>query len=612
MSRPRKTTKFVRRKSRHIAATTNGGISNKKNDRRRYNRKTTTALFLAAVVASITSSTTPDKSLKHVVVGQDHDVSQPQPLTSPPPRTPPDCGVSERRSWRDLSCDGQDEFIRAVRALKDNGWYDEFVYTHWLYSDLTHQNDDLFLPWHRYFLWMFERALQTVTQSCITVPYWDWERDYGVWDGTNYNNNQNAGDVGMPLILEDETFGRFDRRVQSRLDGWCSWVTWGTGDCLERQVGRPEWSAFSGEAEILALITNYRTFQDTSNANLEELNNGFARALEGTPHRRPHEFLAGSMIDMTAPDDPLFYLHHANIDRIWALWQDWWDHDAIRFRDRFDFSSPLHYADTGWWNVDEPMPFPEEGDIDWSFAIPVHRARGWIAYPTIRQVLNQRGPLINVRYVNDHLASLIPQDEFFPNLDWFEPAIDEVPVRCRRARQSDRRRGQEQEQSDTTSRGKRLRRPERTTTENMTDSCSQRVVMFTKQVDRDRWIQLCHDLPSMTPFSERIAVLAEMGCENSENQSSTIEHDYVKIENEKKYQYEKMKMMYSVQSHHPTLHRAYHRRDSNNTVATTSRQIINVSDVPVSISQSVGTNGADSQRLYEKPVTTKCFRRPDE
>ena len=31
--------------------------------------------------------------------------------------------------------------------------------------------------------------------------------------------------------------------------------------------------------------------------------------------------IRGTMVLMTSPNDPIFFLHHANIDRLWAEWQ---------------------------------------------------------------------------------------------------------------------------------------------------------------------------------------------------------------------------------------------------------------------------------------------------
>jgi tyrosinase len=34
-----------------------------------------------------------------------------------------------------------------------------------------------------------------------------------------------------------------------------------------------------------------------------------------------HVFVGGDMEMGTSPNDPLFYVNHANVDRIWAAWQ---------------------------------------------------------------------------------------------------------------------------------------------------------------------------------------------------------------------------------------------------------------------------------------------------
>lgn len=49
--------------------------------------------------------------------------------------------------------------------------------------------------------------------------------------------------------------------------------------------------------------------------------NTFAPALEGV-HNSGHVWVGGSMSSIpTAPTDPVFWMHHAEIDRIWAEWQ---------------------------------------------------------------------------------------------------------------------------------------------------------------------------------------------------------------------------------------------------------------------------------------------------
>jgi len=49
--------------------------------------------------------------------------------------------------------------------------------------------------------------------------------------------------------------------------------------------------------------------------------NAFTPALQGI-HDSGHVWVGGSMGSIaTAPADPVFWMHHAEIDRIWAAWQ---------------------------------------------------------------------------------------------------------------------------------------------------------------------------------------------------------------------------------------------------------------------------------------------------
>lgn len=47
----------------------------------------------------------------------------------------------------------------------------------------------------------------------------------------------------------------------------------------------------------------------------------FAYGLEGGPHGAVHSGIGGDMSPSTSPNDPIFFLHHTQIDRLWYLWQ---------------------------------------------------------------------------------------------------------------------------------------------------------------------------------------------------------------------------------------------------------------------------------------------------
>jgi tyrosinase len=48
--------------------------------------------------------------------------------------------------------------------------------------------------------------------------------------------------------------------------------------------------------------------------------NAFEPSFESAPHNLVHNLIGGVMSDMLSPTDPIFWLHHANVDRLWVAW----------------------------------------------------------------------------------------------------------------------------------------------------------------------------------------------------------------------------------------------------------------------------------------------------
>lgn len=186
------------------------------------------------------------------------------------------CGTSQRRSWRALTCGEQQEFLDAVQALKDSGMYDDFVRVHFDSAGFAH-NVAEFLPWHRWFLWVFERELQSISGSCVTIPYWDAER----------------GDT-LPIVLRASTFGTNNGggcATDGIANGWA--MAQPGRNCLERDFDAS--ISFSRDAEVLSRVTNNVAFAD------------FTVAIEGSPHSGPHDYIGGPMRNDWAADGRYTY-----------------------------------------------------------------------------------------------------------------------------------------------------------------------------------------------------------------------------------------------------------------------------------------------------------------
>ncbi|KAK6065103.1 hypothetical protein SCUP515_11410 [Seiridium cupressi] len=110
-----------------------------------------------------------------------------------------------RREWRALGSLERLEYLRAVKCLSSipssvcNGTlHDEFAYIHSKIGNYSHETAP-FLPWHRYFIHIYEKTLKQRCQYEGTLPYWDWTRDWAnltqapVWNATEgFGGNGNT------------------------------------------------------------------------------------------------------------------------------------------------------------------------------------------------------------------------------------------------------------------------------------------------------------------------------------------------------------------------------------------------------------------------------------
>jgi hypothetical protein len=75
--------------------------------------------------------------------------------------------------------------------------------------------------------------------------------------------------------------------------------------------------------------------------------------LESGPHGIVHVTIGGDMSDMGSPNDPIFWLHHCNIDRLWAWWNALGRHNTTNrlwttFQFNGIFQTPQGQGVTAW------------------------------------------------------------------------------------------------------------------------------------------------------------------------------------------------------------------------------------------------------------------------
>src|SRR5215203_1459756 len=202
--------------------------------------------------------------------------------------------VRVRKNANLLTAGERDRFVSALAQLNNRGMgrFADFREMHRTSISLAQAHGAAgFLPWHRAYLLDLERELQAIDLS-VSLPYWRFDQAApNLFKGDFLGVSNSLGTV----LLSAANPLRF-------------WVTDGVPGINRRPFFNTA-SAPPGlfnEAQTLGLSTQYRLF----------------RNMEGNPHGLAHTSFGGFIFSPgTAPRDPLFFLLHCNVDRLWAKWQ---------------------------------------------------------------------------------------------------------------------------------------------------------------------------------------------------------------------------------------------------------------------------------------------------
>lgn len=179
----------------------------------------------------------------------------------------------------------------------------------------------VFLPWHRFMLRQLELNLQRVLQdNNFGLPYWDWAAD-----GQLPQHQQPTatlwtaaflGGTGNPVSNGPFTPQSFRVKVESLSSAMLQQANRG----LIRELGK--------DIQTLPTKANTSTALNATPYDADPWSKksaGFRNLLEGWPngpalHNRVHVFIGGDMSPASSPNDPVFFLNHCNVDRIWEAW----------------------------------------------------------------------------------------------------------------------------------------------------------------------------------------------------------------------------------------------------------------------------------------------------
>ena len=276
----------------------------------------------------------------------------------------------------------------AVRELKRNNGPQHRLWSH--HTQVHGMNPDpgdglrnqcqhfcwYFLPWHRMYLHAFEAICRSIivesaevddeTKATWALPYWDYDRADSaelppafrnpVLNGAPNPLFEQARDLGInsPVQFRGEPAPRLARLVPEQT-GARGWFT-------NSPFSNPFVPAFAGTE---------------TGFNHAGAPNAIPGPLEISPHGSVHVFVGGRFGKMSdfdqAAGDPIFWLHHANLDRLWEVWRGstglGLDPRSSRFNDQtFEFldasgqriqpscGSVLNLANLGYGYTDTSIP----------------------------------------------------------------------------------------------------------------------------------------------------------------------------------------------------------------------------------------------------------------
>jgi hypothetical protein len=162
-----------------------------------------------------------------------------------------------------------------------------------------------FLPWHRMYILWFERIVRDIVQSQAgpadwALPYWNWQSNRVLPPAFREQElPTSAGGGPNPLFIPDRV------RVNAGNPMVPAIVDSSAADATVPFVGGAV-GGFGFGGGVIGRPSHFGA--------------GATGELERQPHNNVHRTIDGTMGTAGSPGDPIFWLHHAQIDRLWGRW----------------------------------------------------------------------------------------------------------------------------------------------------------------------------------------------------------------------------------------------------------------------------------------------------
>ncbi|TFK96434.1 hypothetical protein BDV98DRAFT_536582 [Pterulicium gracile] len=251
-----------------------------------------------------------------------------------------------RKEWKSFTVPQRTAYFNAFKCLKTKphdpslspnppipgvpvdpsaSLYDDIVYLHAALVEKIHFSG-IFLPWHRWYVNTVEQLLRSECNYQGPMSYWDWTEDAadGVQESSVFGSNSQAGmgSLGQASNNFVVTDGAWVSQTLAYPSPHTIKRNFTVTPYREGQMAPPylvtkpnaNVNRLVARGEVNRVVNDYR-------GDFVGFYNKFDE-VEGF-HSGLHFSIGGDMADPSwSPNDPLFFLHHGMLDRIWALWQD--------------------------------------------------------------------------------------------------------------------------------------------------------------------------------------------------------------------------------------------------------------------------------------------------
>lgn len=276
-----------------------------------------------------------------------------------------------RKDHQEMTPAEKTAYVNALITLRNNGTLTTMADHHTShFNSPIHSTGsytgEFFLPWHRLFAFEMENAIRgtSTLASNLCVPYWDWRLE-------NTAANVTWDDPGF-LQLSAINSGSYTvtRSFSS--------VTLASQTAVTNMLAIPTLISNPPASGLKSSSVNFFTYR------LEYW------------HDQGHNFIGGTMGTASSPRDPIFFLHHNFVDK---LWQDWYNSDNGVAKTDYTFG-PTSSSYWMWMNI-TPNQIKDSRYMKYQEgSAPVTQEEVWYAYNKKLVLDGMNGSAFNVTGTN--------------------------------------------------------------------------------------------------------------------------------------------------------------------------------------------------------------------